>query len=360
MGGSESDKASSIEKTADGGFIVIGTTSSNDGDLSAYNSEYGNSDYWIVKLNSNGSVQWQKRFGGSGLETASSIKQTSDGGYIVAGYTYSNDGDVNGNHGDHDYWILKLDSDGNFQWQKCLGGSQTDYAHSIETTTDGGYIMAGISNSSDGDVTGNHGDFDFWVVKLGADAALPVTLLNFSGEVNGKQNLLHWTTATEQNNTGFEIQRSTNGINFSKIGFVDTKAINGNSNSKITYDFTDNNYSATINYYRLKQIDKDGKFSFSNIVVLKNNNAVALGLYAIYPNPAKNILNVKTSSAGNTKITLLVTDVSGKLIITKQTNVGNGESIIPLDVSHLSAGSYFLKMLCNNGCETAVKKFVKQ
>ena len=70
---------------------------------------------------------------------------------------------------------------------------------------------------------------DYWIVKLGPDVLLPITVFNFSGEVQGKQNLLHWTTATEENNTGFEVQRSSDGINFKKIGFVNTKAINGNS-----------------------------------------------------------------------------------------------------------------------------------
>ena len=188
---------------------------------------------------------------------------------------------------------------------------------------------------------------------------LPITLLNFSGEVNGKQNLLYWTTATEQNNTGFEVQRSIDGNNFSKIGFVNTKAVNGNSNSNFNYDFTDNDYSATTNYYRLKQIDKDGKFSYSNIVVLKDDNLIATGLAAIYPNPAKNILNVKIASPGNSKTTLLITDINGKSLIKKVTNVGNGESIVQLDISVLSAGTYYLKLICAMGLRKWSNKICK-
>src|SRR5205823_4009258 len=83
-------------------------------------------DYWIVKLDSGATIQWSKCLGGSRYDEASSIKQTTDGGYIVAGVTNSNDGDVTGNHLDSDslpngdYWIVKLDSSGNIQWQKCL------------------------------------------------------------------------------------------------------------------------------------------------------------------------------------------------------------------------------------------------
>ncbi len=190
--------------------------------------------------------------------------------------------------------------------------------------------------------------------------ALPVTLINFSGEVQGKQNFLHWTTATEQNNTGFEIQRSSDGNNFNKIGFANTKAINGNSNNKITYDFTDADYLASTNYYRLKQIDKDGKFSYSNIVVLKDNNAPASGLSAVYPNPAKNTLNVKIASQSNHAITLMITDLNGKSLLNKITNISNGESIVQLNVAQLSSGTYFLKIFSADGKENTVKKFVKQ
>jgi hypothetical protein len=97
---------------------------------------------------------------------AESIQQTSDGGYIVAGSSYSSGGDVTGNHGHDDYWVVKLSGSGEKQWEKSLGGSNSDYASSIQQTSDGGYIVAGSSYSSDGDVTGNHGGSDYWIVKL--------------------------------------------------------------------------------------------------------------------------------------------------------------------------------------------------
>ena len=90
-------------------------------------------------------IQWQKALGGSDYDYSTSIEQTTDGGYIVAGFTGSNDGDVSGNHGNGDYWIVKLDATGNILWQRCLGGSDYDYATSIEQTTDGGYIVAGVT-----------------------------------------------------------------------------------------------------------------------------------------------------------------------------------------------------------------------
>ena len=364
LGGSNEDRAYTVKQTSDGGYIVAGHTESTDGDIT---SNHGHADYWIVKLTGSGAIQWQKSFGGSGFDAMSSwyagnhIEQTSDGGFIITGTTASDDGDVNGNHGGSgDYWALKINSSGDFQWQKCLGGSDLDDAFSIEPTSDKGYIIAGISSSNDGDVSGNHGAPDYWIVKLGPDALLPVTMLTLIGETQGKQNLLHWSTATEQNNTGFELQRSNDGYSFNKIGFVNSKAINGNSSLKLNYDFTDIGFAASTNYYRLKQIDKDGKFSYSNIVVLRDENAITAGLSTIYPNPVKNTLNVKVASLNNEKVTLQLTDLSGRLLQNKVTQVGNGETIVQLDVSHLSAGTYFVKIISGDGKQNTVGKFVKE
>jgi len=168
LGGTGQDYAYSIQQTTDGGYVVAGHTRSNDGDVSG---NHGNYDYLVVKLDSLGNIQWQKCLGGTNGDGVSSIEQTTDGGYVVAGNTYSNNGDVSGNHGGVDYWVVKLDSVGNIQWQKCLGGTgqDYDYAYSIQQTTDGGYVVAGYNQSNDGDVTGNHGDRDYWVVKLTTD-----------------------------------------------------------------------------------------------------------------------------------------------------------------------------------------------
>jgi hypothetical protein len=163
LGGTDEDYATSIQQTNDGGYIIAGSTTSNDGDVTG---NHGGSDYWIVKLDATGTILWQKTFGGTSYDKAESIRQTSDGGYIITGYAYSNDGDVTGNHGAIDIWIVKLDGIGTIQWQKCLGGTDDDYARSIQQTTDGGYIIAGGTNSNNGNVSGNHGALDFWIIKL--------------------------------------------------------------------------------------------------------------------------------------------------------------------------------------------------
>lgn len=162
LGGSDNDIPRSIQQTSDGGYIMAGDTSSTDGDII---KNQGYTDAWIIKLNSNGNTQWQKTLGGSKTDFAQSIRQTSDGGYIIAGTTHSKDGDVTANHGNGDIWLVKLDANGNMQWQKSLGGSKVDIGQDIRQTSDGGYIIAGSSQSSDGDLSLNHGGFDYWVIK---------------------------------------------------------------------------------------------------------------------------------------------------------------------------------------------------
>ncbi len=163
LGGTSSETASSIQQTSDGGYIMAGFTLSNNGDVTGY---HGGGDCWVVKLNNSGEIQWQNAFGGSSTESAFSVQQTIDNGYIFAGRTYSHDGDVTANHGEWDYWIVKLNSAGHLEWQKTLGGSLDDMAYSIQQTSDGGFVVAGFSMSMDGDVSGALGDADYWIVKL--------------------------------------------------------------------------------------------------------------------------------------------------------------------------------------------------
>jgi hypothetical protein len=194
LGGTGTDILASVIQTTDGGYIAAGHVYSQDGDIvgSGFHGVYFN-DYWLVKLSSAGAVQWKKALGGSGNDLAQSVQQTADGGYVVFGFTTSNDGDVSGNNGYVDYWIAKLDSAGVIQWQKALGGTnqegyngitqQVDGAHSVQQTTDLGYIVAGYSKSNDGDVSGNHGNFDYWVVKLGYNPTGTEELLSGSVRV---------------------------------------------------------------------------------------------------------------------------------------------------------------------------------
>src|SRR5688572_15163162 len=163
LGGTDNDHAVSVQQTGDGGYVAAGYSKSNNGNVTG---NHGDDDFMVLKLDGNGTLQWLKSLGGTAAEQASAVQQTSDGGYIVAGYTLSNNGDVSGNHGNEDCWLVKLNSSGTIQWQKCLGGTERDFANAVQQTSDGGYIIAGSTFSNNGDVSGNHGNDDYWVVKL--------------------------------------------------------------------------------------------------------------------------------------------------------------------------------------------------
>ncbi len=190
--------------------------------------------------------------------------------------------------------------------------------------------------------------------------ALPVSISSFKGERNGVTNLLSWTTTTEVNNAGFELQRSADGINFSKLTFVQSKANNGNSSQALTYNFSDIKPLGGTGYYRLKQMDKDGKSTLSDIVLIKGIKPSKLELVSVYPNPVINTLNMGIAAVKAEKITFIVSDITGKVIISKIISVVAGDNLLPIDVANLANGTYTVKAVCADGCETAIKKFVKQ
>jgi hypothetical protein len=165
LGGTSYDVAYDLIQTTDSGYAMTGYTYSNDGDVSGQHGS-GYTDYWVVKLSSAGSIEWQKTLGGTDHDQPLSIIQSMDGGYIVVGETASGNGDVTGWHGGEDYWVVKLSSAGSLQWQITLGGSFLDNAYGVVQATDSGYVIMGQTNSIDGDVVGNHGSADIWVVKL--------------------------------------------------------------------------------------------------------------------------------------------------------------------------------------------------
>ncbi len=163
FGGTGYDWGKTVVQTTDGGYVIAGYTNSVDGDITG---NHGGNDLWVLKLNSAGVKQWSKVYGGSGDDEATSIIQTFDGGYLVSGYSNSIDGDITGNLGLYDIWILKLDAAGSLQWQKSYGGSLDDYSAATSQTPDSGFIVAGDSHSNNDEVSGNHGASDYWIVRL--------------------------------------------------------------------------------------------------------------------------------------------------------------------------------------------------
>ncbi|GAB3809575.1 hypothetical protein GCM10028819_51800 [Spirosoma humi] len=188
FGGSSNEQPSSIISLPEGGYVIAGYTASQDGDVTP---TYAGFNCWIVKIDSNGNKVWQKTYGGSYDDRAMSIARTFDGNFVVSGRTSSGDGDVKGYHGTippvygntffgfHDFWVLKLDKDGQLIWQKALGGFNDDVSASIAVTDQDEYVVAGSIESADGDVTGYHPPADayvrrtdYWVIKLSSSGTL--------------------------------------------------------------------------------------------------------------------------------------------------------------------------------------------
>jgi gliding motility-associated-like protein len=164
-GGTSSDACTSLIPLANGGFLLGGHTRSNDGDVQG---NHGDLDAWLVEVNGTGDMVWQRTFGGTQSDVAF-IQEAQGNGYYLTGQTTSTDGDVQGNHGNFgnlDLWLVKINVTGDLLWQRCLGGSGTDYGYLKAQTSDSCLVLFGNTWSNDGDVSGNHGQRDIWVVKL--------------------------------------------------------------------------------------------------------------------------------------------------------------------------------------------------
>ena len=162
VGGSEFDGAYNMIQLHDGNFLAVGNTISNNDDFAGTNGEF---DATLIKFDADGNIIWKKTYGGSASEGFWSVIEKAGGNLIAVGYTFSNDGDVSGNHGGADLWMVLLNSDGDLLTQRCFGGTADDFAAGI-TMTAKYYYLFGVTNSNDGNVSGNHGDFDAWVLKL--------------------------------------------------------------------------------------------------------------------------------------------------------------------------------------------------
>lgn len=176
-GGSGYEVAHKMIKTTDNGYLFVGSTSSIDGDVSGIHYYYDPSDstwypsqdVWVLKTDSNGVIEWQKCLGGSGFESGIAPVETDNGYVILCAANSSNDGDITNNHGGVDYWLVKLDYSGTLIWQNSFGSYDDEMPYSIANTTDGNFILAGHEYSIDsGMISGHHGAnyADLWITKI--------------------------------------------------------------------------------------------------------------------------------------------------------------------------------------------------
>ena len=168
-GGQFTDTLLDISETENGNYILTGYSDSSDTDISNNLGEY---DFWIVKVNNTGDLIWERNFGGSQIDEAFSITKTTDNHFLIAGNTRSADKDVTLNNGSSDIWVIKISSDGTLIWERNFGGTSFDNANKIISAERGGFYVVGSSRSSDIDAASNFGNKDVWILKIDATGNL--------------------------------------------------------------------------------------------------------------------------------------------------------------------------------------------
>ena len=304
VGGTDYEECMDIVFYPTGGCVVTGRTYSADGDVTGYHS---GSDMLIAKLNGTLNVDWAHAFGGSQTEEGNSLVVNSDGTIMALGYTSThNNGDVTGHHGaqgSDDFWLVKTNSAGFLQWAECFGGSGDDQANGLCPAAGGGYVMCGLTNSTDGDVSGFHSAMfnpDFWVAGCSESGSF----------------LWQRCCGGTGQDESFRISEESPG-NFVVSGF--------------TYS---SDYDVTVNYG-----DADGWIIRLNGMAELGNIPVDGGI-AVGPNPVNSKLTVSIATSGRAEIA----DFTGKVC---RQMVFNGN--FTLDVSELPAGMYFMKLFTDKG-----------
>ena len=382
IGGSGMEKLLSIAQTKDGGYILGGTSSSNKSDSNLKGNlnleektedSRGNLDYWVLKLKSDGKVEWQKTLGGKYVDELKAIQQTKDGGYILGGYSNSPvSGDRTAPHyGQGDYWIVKLDKDGVEEWQSSYGGDKNDNLFAMNQTQDEGFIVGGNSNSGSTNTKSktNKKGTDFWVLKLNE-----IGNIEWQETYNyGEKDILNSIVENEDGTFligGYALSEVSNlknskaslgkGLKGDKEGINDYIALkidkegkeiwtqivgsNGDEVMKKLLETRDGGYllAGTSNgkVSRDKNTAKGGNDFW--VVKLKDKEKKEKGrinLEAV-PNPTEYYSNVIINFKYK-KGTATLYDLSGKQIYATQIR---GERTIPMELTYLPSGIYIVEI----------------
>jgi len=358
IGGNDYDELWEVQQTPDGGFILGGWSFSGIGRDKTENTQNG--DYWIVKLDAEGQILWDKTIGTftpiedeQSANMLQSIAQTRDGGYLLGGSSFGGAGGdkTEGTRGANDFWVVKVSSRGAKLWDKVIGGAEDESLASVIQTADGGYAMVGYSSSAIGyeKTEPSRGGRDYWVVKLAAEEpSLPVTLADFEAKAEQNTVVLTWKTTSETKSDYFEVQHSTAGKSWNSLGMVKSK---GESSNVVNYQFV---HSITVgganNLYRLKTVDLDKTFTYSTIKTVKFDGGIEV---EIYPNPVSDVLKIKGVQMNEIK-GMVIFNSAGRIMYRSGPVVRS-----EIDLKGLPAGVYVAKMIKSYGVEFS-KTFIIQ
>lgn len=370
IGGNDLDYLQAAQQTSDGGYILAGFSYSDASGEKTNDNHSGETDYWIVKLNAAGNVQWDKTIGGIKADFCYAVVQSNDGGYLVAGDSQSDiSGDKTENSkGITDYWLVKLDNSGNIQWDKTIGGNMYESPSALQKTSDGGYIVGGSSPSGiSGDKTqASKGAYDYWIVKLNASGNIQwdKTIGGNSGE--GLSSLQQTVDGGYILGGSSYSDISGDKTEFKKGAGNDYWIVKVDAGGNVQWDKTIGGFDSD-DLFDIKEVKKDvyvmGGTSVSDMSADKKENSRGYSDYwivslvykitggitsteheytslnsrkefIVYPNPVKDMLNVYVK--GKTTVSLI--DASSKILITKTI-----ENFGVIDVARLPNGLYYLK-----------------
>ncbi|MDP1727772.1 MAG: SBBP repeat-containing protein [Bacteroidota bacterium] len=387
-GGNGGENGLGIAVDDSGNMVITGNTSSTFGIATsgAYQTSTGGGFYdaYIVKFNASGARQWATYFGGSGSDNVRGIAADGSGNIVITGTTESTSGiatsgayKTSHGGGTNDAFIAKFNASGVRQWATYYGSSGVDYGYGIAVKSIGNIIITGTTSSTSGIATSGAyqttyvGGFDAFVASFTSSGGLPVKLISFDAKLlSNKQVLLSWQTASETNNDFFEVERrgdpelpgtpGTTGTSEDYWDIVGTVKGAGNSNLLRSYAFVDDiktyAQSSPLSplshftlYYRLKQIDYDGSYTYSKAVAVKLDEAMQ-NEPIIFPNPGNGNFIISTNHFIHE---LELFDPNGQSLLKMFDVTGTQQIHLSNDVKD---GIYFLRIITDNG--NMVKKIV--
>ncbi|MDP8205152.1 MAG: T9SS type A sorting domain-containing protein [Candidatus Electryonea clarkiae] len=297
FGGNSNDGGNSVQQTSDGGYIIAGVTSSFGA---------GSGDVWLIKTDSTGNEEWNQTFGGTEIDWGNSVQQTNDGGFIIAGYTNSF------SVGENDVWLIKTDSDGDEEWNRTFGGTGDDSGESIQQTNDGGYVIAGHTNSF------GAGSHDVWLIKTDS-----------TGDEEWNQ-----TFGGEFSDEGWSVQQTDDG------GYIIT--------GKVT------NSGGQLNDVWLIRLAAEE----NEIVESTTSSPIDYVLKEVYPNPFNSTTTISIDIPVTSELKLNVFNMAGQEVaVLANERYSPGYHKFNFNADGLSTGIYFIHV-CVPGKMEEVRKIV--